>query len=171
MENSIVKVKVVNDIDIEVLVAEEEQKKPIKERRGGRRVGAGRPALVRLNKERMEQGLEPIPLKPPKPRKRKSEATLPVSKKQRHQEILAEMLGKKSKSIVQKILNKALDDNDKDQMECMKIVVDRVLPKEYFAKAKGQGNSINIQIMGVGGETIIDTNTVEADYEEIEDAE
>lgn len=158
-----------NKLDIEVLVATEPEKP---KRKGGKRHGAGRPALVRLNNERKAQGLEPIPLKKPKPRKYKSDATLPVSKKQRAQEILAEMLNKKSKNIVQKILNKALDDNDKDQMECMKIVVDRVLPKEYFAKAKSQGNSINIQIMGVGGETIIDTNeTIEADFEEIEDAE
>lgn len=159
-----------DNLDIEILVSEETSKPEKKKRRGGPRVGAGRPSLVRENKERIAQGLKPIPLKPPKPRKYKSEATLPVSKKQRHQEILAEMLGKKSKNIVQKILEKALDDNDKDQMECMKIVVDRVLPKEYFAKAKSSGNSINIQIMGVGGETIIDTSeTIEAEYDEIED--
>lgn len=78
-----------------------------------------------------------------------SRAILPESKKARAQQILAEMLTKKSKYVVQKVLAKALDDNDKDQMECLKIVMDRILPKDYMAKSTGKGNSINIQIMGV----------------------
>jgi hypothetical protein len=79
------------------------------------------------------------------------------------------MLTRKGKYIVQRILEKALDDTDKDQMECMKIVIDRVLPKDYMMKAKGAGNSINIQIMGVEGTTISQQDVVEADYEEIDD--
>ncbi len=39
-----------------------------------------------------------------------------VSKKARAQEILAEMLGRESKYIVEKVLHKALDDTDDDQM-------------------------------------------------------
>ena len=163
-----------NNVDIEVLVAEAEQEKP-KSKRGGRRPGSGRPSLVRENKIRMEQGLEPIPYKKglnkKAPVKRKSNAILPESKKARAQEILAEMLTRKGKYIVQRILDKALDDTDKDQMECMKIVIDRVLPKDYMMKAKGAGNSINIQIMGVEGTTISQQDVVEADYEEIDEDE
>jgi hypothetical protein len=77
------------------------------------------------------------------------------------------MLTRKGKYIVQRILEKALDDTDKDQMECMKIVIDRVLPKDYMMKAKGSGNSINIQIMGVEGTTISQQDVVEADYEDV----
>lgn len=135
-------------------------------RRGGKRVGAGRPALVRENNERIAQGLAPIPLKPPKPRKYKSNAVLPVSKKARSQEILAEMLGKKSKYIVQKVLDKALDDEDEDQMACLKLVMDRVLPADYLAKAKGKSNAISITISGVGETTVIGQET-----EEVFDAE
>jgi hypothetical protein len=143
-----------DNLNIEILTAVEE---PVKKRRGGHRPGAGRPSLVRENKKRMEMGLEPIPLKKTlnkKVAKRKSDAILPASKKARAQEVLAEMLGRKSKYIVQKVLDKALDDNDEDQMACLKLVMDRVLPADYLAKAKGNGNQINIQIMGVG-ETII----------------
>jgi hypothetical protein len=158
------------NLDIEVLVAEPD--KP-KSKRGGHRLGAGRPSLVRKNNERIESGLEPIDyrkgLNKKAPAKRKSNAILPESKKARAQEILAEMLTRKGKYIVQRILEKALDDTDKDQMECMKIVIDRVLPKDYMMKAKGAGNSINIQIMGVEGTTISQQDVVEADYEEIDD--
>lgn len=159
--------------DIEVLLAEPEE--PKKSRRGGRRPGSGRPALVRLNKERIEQGLEPIEYKKglnkKAPKKRKSTAILPESKKARAQEILAEMLTRKGKYIVQRILDKALDPDDKDSLECMKIVIDRVLPKDYMMKAKGSGNSINIQIMGVEGTTISQQDVVEADYETIDEEE
>lgn len=161
------------NIDIEIIAAEATQEP--KKKRGGHRPGAGRPALVRLNKERMAQGLDPIlPGKSinKKVTKRKSNAILPESKKARAQEVLAEMLGRKSKYIVQKVLDKALDDEDKDQMACLQLVMDRVLPKDYLAKAKGKNNQISIQIMGVN-ETVISSSpeeeeVIDADFEEVE---
>ena len=160
-----------NNVDIEVLVAEAEQEKP-KSKRGGHRLGAGRPSLVRKNNERIESGLEPIDyrkgLNKKAPAKRKSNAILPESKKARAQEILAEMLTRKGKYIVQRILEKALDDTDKDQMSCMQIVIDRILPKDYMAKASNKSNAIQIHISGVGQEvSIAHEEVVEADYEEV----
>jgi hypothetical protein len=153
-----------DNLDIEVLV--EEAKAP-KEKRGGKRVGAGRPSLVRENKARMEQGLEPIiPKQKINKKAYKSTAILPESKKARAQEVLAEMLGRKSKYIVQKVLDKALDDNDEDQMACLKLVMDRVLPADYLSKVKGKSNQIQINITGVGQETTIVGETLEAEYEE-----
>ena len=154
--------------EVEVLI-EEEKPQEKQERRGGKRPGAGRPSLVRLNKERMEQGLEPIlpPKKKKIQKKVKSDATLPVSKKQRHQEILAEMLGRKSQYIVQKVLEKAMDDEDEDQMACLKIVMDRVLPADYFSKVKNKSSGITIQIMGVDAE-INEVETVDAEFEDVE---
>lgn len=155
--------------DIEILV---EEAKPKKEKRGGRRVGAGRPALVRLNKERIEQGLEPILPKSQinkKVVKKKSNAILPESKKARAQEVLAEMLGRKGKYIVQKVLDKALTDGDPDQMACLKLVIDRVLPADYLSKVKGKSNQIQINITGVGQEVVIADNeeqeVIETEYE------
>ena len=160
--------------DIEILVSEETApEQPKKKRSGGKRPGDGRPALVRLNKERMAQGLEPILPKQSinkKVAKKKSDAILPESKKARAQEVLAEMLGRKSKYIVQKVLDKALDDNDKDQMACLQIVMDRVLPKDYLSKVKGKSNNIQINITGVGQEVVIDeseeSEVIDAEYEE-----
>jgi hypothetical protein len=153
-----------DNLDIEVLV---EAAKAPKEKRGGKRVGAGRPSLVRENKARMEQGLEPIiPKQKINKKAYKSTAILPEKKKARAQEVLAEMLGRKSKYIVQKVLDKALDDNDEDQMACLKLVMDRVLPADYLSKVKGKSNQIQINITGVGQETTIVGETLEAEYEE-----
>jgi hypothetical protein len=150
-----------DNLDIQVLVAEP------KEKRGGKRPGAGRPSLVRENKARMEQGLEPIiPKQKINKKAYKSTAILPEKKKARAQEVLAEMLGRKSKYIVQKVLDKALDDNDEDQMACLKLVMDRVLPADYLSKVKGKSNQIQINITGVGQETTIVGETLEAEYEE-----
>jgi hypothetical protein len=160
-----------DNLNIEVLVAEPE--KP-KSKRGGHRLGAGRPSLVRQNNERIEQGLEPIDyrkgLNKKAPKKQKSNAILPMSKKARTQEILAEMMTRKGKYIVQRIIEKALDDDDKDQMSCMQIVIDRILPKDYMAKAKSNGNSININITGVG-ETVIEAeeDVQDAEFEDVND--
>jgi len=147
--------------DIEIIVSE------AKEKRGGKRPGAGRPSLVRENKARMEQGLPPIlPKQKINKKAVKSNAILPESKKARHQEILAEMLGRKSQYIVQKVLDKALDDEDEDQMACLKLVMDRVLPADYLAKAKGRSNTVQIQILGVGETTISSNEVVEGEFEE-----
>jgi hypothetical protein len=152
------------DLDIEVLVAEEKPKK----KRGGRRPGAGRPSLVRENIERAKQGLPPIE-NPSKKKiyKRKSNAILPEKRKARSQEILAEMLGRKSVGIVQKVLDKAMDDDDPDQMACLKLVMDRVLPADYLAKASNKSNGITIQIMGVDAK-VAPLETIEAEYEDVD---
>jgi hypothetical protein len=50
----------------------------------------------------------------------------------------------------------------------MKIVVDRILPKDYMMKANNKSNSIQIHISGVGQEVSIDSEEVmDADYEEV----
>ncbi len=151
--------------DINILVKEAEPK------RGGKRPGAGRPSLVRENKERLAKGLEPL-LPKQKINKKvvKSKAILPESKKARAQEVLAEMLGRKGTYIVQKVLDKALDDNDADQMACLKLVMDRVLPADYLSKVKGKSNQIQINITGVGQDITLEQDVVEADYE-VEDGE
>ena len=129
------------------------------------------PAARRENKERLEQGLPP--LKPPS-YGYKSKAIVPASKKAKYQEVLAEMLNKKGKTVVKKILEKALDDDSPQQMEAMKIVIDRILPKDYLEKARSRAGNVTIQITGVNGETTITSTSdepefIDADYEELED--
>lgn len=131
---------------------------------------AGRRSIEDTNKIREANGLPLIQKKEPK-----SKAILPESKKARAQEVLAVMLGRKGKNVVQKVLDKALNDEDDDQMACLKLVMDRILPADYLAKVKGKSNQISIQIMGVGETTIhsseeeVDEDLIDIDYEEITD--
>ena len=144
----------------------------VKKKKGGKRIGAGRPALVRENYKRQEMGLKPIPKTPPNA-KRDANRILPVSKKARHQEILAGLLNSKGKAVIQKILDKALTDGDADQMACLKLVADRIIPADYLSKASGKGNQINISITGIGQ---VETSTYDAEtsstgYDDVQDAE
>lgn len=115
---------------------------------------AGRRSIAETNKIRASLGLAVVPKK-----ERKSTAILPNEKKARAQEILSTMLTKKSKAIVQRIMDKALDDNDDDQMACLKICVDRMIPVSYFEKEKQGNKGVTIQIIGVG-----ESAPVEPDY-------
>lgn len=96
------------------------------------------------------------------------------SDKAKQQLFLAELLHGKAEKVIKKVIEKALNDEDKDQMACMKLCVERILPVSYFDKAKETGSKgVNITIMGVGmGETVISDSTAsmeltEDDYEEV----
>ena len=60
----------------------------------------------------------------------------------------------KSKRVLEKILEAALDDEHKHQAACMKMIADRILPVSAFEQEITKGNgksSIQINISGVGG--------------------
>lgn len=123
----------------------------------------GRKSLEQINKERIALGL-PIRKRKKTIYKKKNPhgSILPQSKKARAQEILAGMLQVSGKKVVDKIVKKALDDDDKDQVVCLKMVLDRVVPTDYLAKAKTSGNKIEIQISGVDTPVNInEVNTIE----------
>lgn len=64
----------------------------------------------------------------------------------------------KSAKVLETILNAALDDDHKSQAAAWKIVVDRMLPVGMFEKdvlQSGGKNSIQINITGVGGATVV----------------
>jgi hypothetical protein len=69
--------------------------------------------------------------------------------------------------IVQKVIDKALNDDDKDQMIALKLCLDRILPVSMFEKAKDQRSSIQINISGLT-DVVIDGKDDEKD--DIEDA-
>ena len=149
--------------EINIQLATEDSPTTTTRKKGGKRVGAGRPALVRANNKLIANGLEPVSavVQPTK------KAILSNSKKARSQEVLAGMLNSKGKAVIQKILDKALNDEDQDQMACLKLVADRIIPADYLSKASGKGNQINISITGIGQ---VETSSTEIDYD-IQDAE
>jgi hypothetical protein len=83
----------------------------------------------------------------------------------------------KSKKVLDKIFDAALDDEHKHQAAAWKLVMDRVLPTAAFEKdiVKGSGkNAIQINITGVSGDTTIiggddaDDNIIDGEYTENE---
>lgn len=82
----------------------------------------------------------------------------------------------KSARVLETILSAALDDEHKNQAAAWKIVVDRMLPVGMFEKdvlQSGGKNSIQINITGVGGATVVgnsDTDdTIEGEYVDVAD--
>ena len=64
----------------------------------------------------------------------------------------------KSRKVLDSIFNAALDDDHKNQAAAWKIVVDRMLPVGMFEKdvlQSGGKNSIQINITGVGGASVV----------------
>ena len=125
----------------------------------------GRRSLEEINEIRQKAGL-PLRKRKKSPAyvkksNRDKNAILPQSKKARHQEILAGMLNVKGKRVVDKVLDKALNDDDSDQMACLKLVMDRILPSDYVSKMKSSGNQIQIQISGIDTPKIDEVNTID----------
>jgi hypothetical protein len=89
------------------------------------------------------------------------------SDKAKHQLFLSELLNGNAEKLIKKVINKALDDEDKDQMACIKMCVERVLPMSYFEKAKESGSKgVSITIMGVGQNVIQDVQNEDDEDDE-----
>mgnify|MGYP003676608050 CR=1 FL=1 len=117
--------------------------------------------------------------RPPKPPKRK------VGRPKGNAKILAEyqerMLNSpKSRKVLDKVFDIALDDEHKHQAVCLKLVVDRLVPMSHFEKEKSGGISgITITMATAGGDVNINTDAgagdsereINTDYEDVTDEE
>lgn len=97
----------------------------------------------------------------------------PVGDAGRIQEFKARLLSTTGTKVIDTVLRKALDDEDKDQVACLKMCLDRMLPTSLFEKdAKGQRNAVTINITGLGETKVEAIQEIEAeivDYSEVED--
>ena len=92
----------------------------------------------------------------------------PPGEAARIKEFHARLLATSGEKVISTIIRKALDDNDKDQVACLRMCVDRVLPMSYFEKEKQAGRGgINITISGLNGTTEV----TEADVIDAEDVD
>ena len=118
-----------------------------------------------------------VPVKRGRPRKADIEAKKkrsvrgrPPGEAARIKEFYARLLSTSGDKVVNTVLRKALDDNDKDQVACLKMCIDRLLPMSYFEKEKGSGrNAVNITISGIGGSTVIESEGTNEDFEDVSD--
>lgn len=95
----------------------------------------------------------------------------PPGEAARIKEFHARLLATSGETVINTIIKKALDDDDKDQVACLKMCIDRVLPMSYFEKNKdaGRGN-VNIQISMVGDAKaeVIDEEVTDVEYETVD---
>ena len=117
---------------------------------------------------------KPVKRKRGRPRKTDVEAKKkrgvvgrPPGEAARIKEFHARLLATSGETVINTIIKKALDDEDKDQVACLKMCIDRVLPMSYFEKGRDAGRgSVNIQISMVG-----DKKAEVLDQEEPQDIE
>jgi hypothetical protein len=106
-------------------------------------------------------------------KKRPGKVGRPVGDAGRIQEFKARLLSTTGTKVIDTVLRKALDDTDKDQVACLKMCMDRLLPTSLFEKdAKGQRNAVTINITGLGETKVEAIEEIDAeiiDYTEVED--
>jgi hypothetical protein len=93
----------------------------------------------------------------------------PAGDAARINEFKARLLGTSGDKIIETLIHKALDPNDKDQIAALKMCVDRVLPLSMFDAAKqgGQTPQISINITGLTSPSVdadvVDMGVIEND--------
>jgi hypothetical protein len=104
----------------------------------------------------------------------------PPGEAARIKEFTASLLLTHSNAIIRKIVHKALNDEDKDQMAALKLCIDRMLPVSYFEDkgASGGAKAITINITGVNDKPVemiehepVDVETTLIDYDKEEEEE
>mgnify|MGYP000046909218 CR=1 FL=1 len=104
-------------------------------------------------------------------KKKRSVVGRPPGEAARIKEFHARLLATSGETVINTIITKALDNDDKDQVACLKMCIDRVLPMSYFDKGKDAGRgSVNIQISMVGDSKaeVIDEEVTDVEYETVD---
>ena len=104
-------------------------------------------------------------------KKKRNKVGRPPGEAARIKEFHARLLATSGETVINTIIKKALDDDDKDQVACLKMCIDRVLPMSYFEKDKdARRGNVSIQISMVGdAKAIVDqTEEEEQDYQDVE---
>jgi len=131
------------------------------------------------NKDKHLSDVDNVPKKRGRGRPKKSEVEAkkkrsvvgrPPGEASRIKEFHARLLATSGETVINTIIKKALDDEDKDQVACLKMCIDRVLPMSFFEKGRDAGRgSVNIQISMLGdakAEVVDDVADVE--YEDVD---
>lgn len=79
------------------------------------------------------------------------------------------LLHPKSPSVLNKIIDVALDDDHKQQGVAMKIMADRLLPAAGFTVDGKQNNQVSISITGIGADASSGCVTINGESGDVED--
>ena len=93
----------------------------------------------------------------------------PPGEAARIKEFYARLLSTSGEKVIETVLRKAMDDQDKDQVACLKMCIDRLLPISHFEKqGQGRSNAIQVQIVTTGTPQIAAREAEQIDYEVID---
>jgi hypothetical protein len=93
----------------------------------------------------------------------------PPGEASRIKEFYARLLSTSGEKVIETVIRKALDDGDKDQVACLKMCVDRLLPISHFEKqSTGRSNAIQVQIVTTGAPQISQAPIEQVEYEVID---
>ena len=96
----------------------------------------------------------------------------PLGTPGRINELKARLLATTGERVIDTIIRKAMDDTDKDQIACLKMCIDRILPISLFEKSAGRPPTVQIQILNTSDAVTIGTTDIEdIEYAEIENEE
>lgn len=102
-------------------------------------------------------------------KKKRNAVGRPPGEAARIKEFYARLLSTSGERVIETVLRKAMDDTDKDQVACLKMCIDRLLPLSHFEKDKaGRSNAIQVQIVTTGTPQIAARKTEQLDYEVID---
>jgi len=93
----------------------------------------------------------------------------PPGEAARIKEFYARLLSTSGEKVIETVLRKAMDDQDKDQVACLKMCIDRLLPLSHFEKqGQGRAGAIQVQIVTTGTPQIAAREAEQIDYEVID---
>jgi hypothetical protein len=81
------------------------------------------------------------------------EALAPVNHKKQALKLFDQVISANAESVFKKLLKKATDDDDKDQMAALKLIADRLAPMTSFAEGTAGGNGAGKVIINISGLT------------------
>lgn len=97
------------------------------------------------------------------------QALAPVNHKKQALKLFDQVISANAEKVFKKLLQKASDDGDKDQMAALKLIADRLAPMTSFAEGTAGGTGAGKVVINISG--LNPTATVEGRVIEAEDAE
>lgn len=97
------------------------------------------------------------------------QAIAPVNHKKQALKLFDQVISANAEGVFKKLLKKATDDEDKDQMAALKLITDRLAPMTSFAEGTTGGNGAGKVVINISG--LNPTATVEGRVIDAEDVE
>jgi hypothetical protein len=94
---------------------------------------------------------------------------LPKTEQQKIKELKDLLINSAGSNVVYKAVEIAMNDEHPAQMAALKLCMDRMLPVSLFEKEGKQRSAVNITISGIGGVTIGENPTIDAEDIESKD--